>query len=82
MVNRMANKDAACQDLSHYLLGFRQTDSTVLQVLGLDATDKGPIICDLLLRLHVLIYQHSTIIVHHADPASNKTDVTKALACS
>ncbi len=82
MVNRMANKDAARQDLSHHLLGFGQTDSTVLQVLGLYATDKGPVICDLLLRLHVLIYQHSAIIVHHTDPASNKSEVTKATACS
>jgi hypothetical protein len=73
MVNRMANKDAACQDLSHHLLGFRQTDSTILQVLRLYATDEGPVICDLLLRLHILIHQHSAIIVHHTDPASNKS---------
>jgi len=82
MVNRMANKDAARQDLSHHLLGFGQTDSTILQVLGLYATDEGPVICDLLLRLHILIYQHSTIIVHQANPASNKTKVTKAMTCS
>ncbi len=82
MVHRMANKDTACQDLGHHLLGFRQTDSTILQVLGLNATDKGPVICDLLLRLHVVIYQHSAIVIHHADPASKKSEVAKATACS